>query len=76
VIDMETSSTPTILWRLRRDERTAHAEVIPRRSQATLLVWIDNGIDGAEDFIEWGGAIERADVVRAGLLREGWTDVS
>jgi hypothetical protein len=33
-------------------------------------------IEGAEDFIEWTGALERAEVVRARLVRDGWTDVT
>jgi hypothetical protein len=44
--------------------------------QATLLVWIDNGIHGAEDFIEWGGALDRSDIVRDRLLRDGRIDVT
>jgi hypothetical protein len=31
---------------------------------------------GAEDFLEWPGALERADAVRARLLGDGWIDVS
>lgn len=33
--------------------------------QTTLIWWIDAKIDGAEDLLEWCGALERADVVRA-----------
>ena len=73
---METSSTPTILWRLCRDDQIAHAEIVPHKLQTTFTWWIDDGIQDAEDFVEWTGALERADVVRARLLGEGWTDIT
>lgn len=74
--DRQTYTWPTTIWRLRRDDRTAHAEVIPHQKQTTLILWIDDGIQDAEDFVEWRGALERADVVRDRLLRDGWTDVT
>jgi hypothetical protein len=43
---------------------------------STLVWWIDDHIDGAEDFLEWSGTLERADAVRARLLGDGWIDVS
>jgi len=42
----------------------------------TLVWWIDDHIDGAEDFHEWSGALERADAVRARLITDGWIDVT
>jgi len=41
-----------------------------------LIWWIDVGIESAEDFVEWAGALERSDLVRDRLLREGWIDVT
>lgn len=32
-------------------------------------------IENAQDFLEWSGALERAEVVRSRRLREGWIDV-
>jgi hypothetical protein len=41
--------------------------------QTTLVVWIDDEkIDIAEDCLEWSGALERADVVRERMVRDGW----
>jgi hypothetical protein len=41
-----------------------------------LIVWTDNAIEDAEDFVEWSGALERSDVVRDRLLKDRWTDVT
>ena len=72
-----TYTNPTVIWRLRRDCQTAHATIIPHTMQTTLVVWMDDEkIEIAEDFLEWSGALERADVVRARLLRDGWADVT
>jgi hypothetical protein len=35
----------------------------------TLIWWIDKKIDGAKDFIQWSGAFERAEAVRAAVER-------
>ena len=70
---MEIFSAPVTLWRLRRDGQSAHAEVIPRMPP-TLLVWIDHQLIEGTDFVEFSGALERADVVRDRLRREGWID--
>jgi hypothetical protein len=50
--------------------------VVPHKLQTTLVWWIDDGVQDAEDFVEWTGALERAEVVRARLLKDGWTDVT
>jgi hypothetical protein len=71
-----TYTDPTVIWRLRRDGQTAHAEIVPHKLQITFIWWIDNGIEDAEDFVEWTGALERADIVGARLLKDGWTDVT
>ena len=44
--------------------------------QTMLLWWIDEKTDSAEDFIEWQGAARTAEVIRARLLGDGWTDVT
>lgn len=71
-----TYTDPTVIWRLRRDSQTAHAMIVPHKLQTTLLWWIDDGVREAEDFVEWTGALERAEVVRARLLNDGWIDVT
>jgi hypothetical protein len=75
-MERHTYTDPTVLWRLRRDDQTAHAEIVPHKLQTTLIVWRDDAIEDAEDFVEWSGALGRADVVRDRLLRDGWTDVT
>jgi hypothetical protein len=50
--------------------------IVPHTLQTTLVWWIDDHIDGAEDVLEWSGALERADAVRGRRLRDGWIDVS
>jgi len=44
-----------------------------RTLQTTLVWWINDQIDGAEDFLEWSGRLERADSLRAELLKAGGT---
>ncbi len=41
--------------------------------QTTLLWWVDDAVQDAEDFVEWTGALEPAEVV---LLGDGWIDVT
>jgi hypothetical protein len=74
--ERETYAEPTVIWRLRRDRQRAHAEIVPHKLQTTLVCWIDSAIEDAQDFCEWSGALERSDVVRDRLLREGWIDVT
>ena len=66
-----TYTDPTVIWRLRREGEAARAVIVPHTLQTTLVWWIDDHIDGAEDFLEWSGALERADVVRGRPLRDG-----
>ena len=74
-MERETYTDPTVIWRLRRENQTAHAMIIPHTLHTTLLWWIDEKIESAEDFIEWEGALERAEAVRDRLVRDGWSDV-
>jgi len=71
-----TYTDPTVIWRLRRGKRAARATIIPHTMQTTLIVWIDEELEDAEDFVEWAGELERAEVVRERLLTDGWIDVS
>ena len=59
------------LWRFRRGDATARATIVPHTMQTTLLVWINEEIEVADDFQDWSAALERATAVRAGLLRDG-----
>ena len=71
-----TYNAPTIVWRLQRRDVFAYAIIVPRGSRTTLTWWINDRLEGNEDFAEWTGALERSDVVRGQLLEEGWTDVT
>jgi hypothetical protein len=71
-----THTDPTVIWRLHREGEVARAVIVPHTLQTTLVWWINDQIDGAEDFLEWSGALERADAVRARLMTDGWIDVS
>jgi hypothetical protein len=70
-MELLTYTDPTVIWRLRRADQTAHAEIVSHKLQTTFIWWIDNAIEDAEDFVEWSGALERSDVVRDRLLRDG-----
>ena len=71
-----TYTDPTVIWRLHREVQNARAVIVQHVLQATLLWWIDDQIDGAEDFLEWSGALKRADAVRGRLLGDGWIESS
>lgn len=75
-MERQTNTDPTVIWRLRREAQTACAKIVPHKLQTTLLWWIDDGVQDAEDCVEWTGALERAEVVRARLLKDGWIDVT
>jgi hypothetical protein len=45
-------------------------------TRITLLWWIDETVESAEDFIEWQGALGLAEVIRARLLGDGWKDAT
>src|SRR5262249_59953046 len=60
----------TVFWRLRRNDGTARATIVPHIMHTTLLVSINREIEVAEDFQNWSAALERATGVRAGLLRK------
>ena len=62
--------------RLHCDGKGARAVIVPHTMQTTLVWWVGDQIDGAEDFVEWSGALERADALRSRLLSEGWIDVT
>jgi hypothetical protein len=40
-------------------DQAARAEIVPHKLQTTLIWWIDDGVQDAEDFVEWAGALER-----------------
>jgi hypothetical protein len=71
-----TYTDPTLIWKLQRDEQSARAVIVPHTLQTTLVWWINDGIDGAEDFLDWSGALERADAVRVRLLGDGRIEVT
>ncbi len=71
-----TYDAPTIIWRLQRDDFFAYAIVVPRASKAQLLWWINDRIEGNEEFADWPSALEQSEAVRRQLLGDGWVDVT
>ena len=65
---------PTILWRMSRGRSTAHATIIPGESQTTITWFFDGVMDRAENYESVDLALARADQIRGGLLRDGWTN--
>ena len=72
-----TYSEPTTLWRLSHpDGRTARSVVIPQSYGASVLWFVQETLEGAQDFSDWQSAVVWCDSVRATLSKEGWTDAS
>lgn len=71
-----TYNAPTIIWRLQRDDVFAYAIIVPRAIKTKLVWWINDRIEGNEEFSDWAAAIERSEAVRAQLMEAGWTDVT
>ena len=56
-----TYSEPTTLWRLHHpDGRVARAVTVPHGFRCTLVWWINETVEGAEEFEEWEKGIEDA----------------
>ena len=71
-----TYDAPTIIWRLQRDDFFAYAIVVPRAVKMQLLWWINDRIEGNEEFADWPSGLERSEAVRRQLLGDGWVDVT
>jgi hypothetical protein len=71
-----TYNAPTIIWRLQREDVFAYAIFIPHAIKTRLLWWINDRIEGNEEFVDWAHALERSEAVRRQLLEDGWTDVT
>ncbi len=57
-----------------RGRSTAHATIIPGELQTTITWFFDGVMDRAENYESVDLALARADQIRGGLLRDGWTN--
>ena len=65
---------PTVLWRMTRGRRRAHATIFPGATQTTVTWFFDGVMDRAENYDTMDLALARADDIRGVLLRDGWTE--
>lgn len=72
-----TYSEPTTLWRLRHaDGRAARGVVVPQSFGASVLWFIEEALQGAQDFPALDAAVEWAGSIRSALVQHGWMDDS
>lgn len=70
-----TYSEPTVLWRLKHPNgAVARATIIPGHPTSTLVWFVDDTLDRAENFTDWNAAIARADETRRVMVEDGWHD--
>jgi hypothetical protein len=70
-----TYAEPTIAWRLRRgDGSTARATVLPHGFGCSLIWWVNERCEGAEEYADWTDALTKAGDVRDALRRIGFVD--
>jgi len=73
---MTMPTDPTVLWRLKRRNQTAHATLLPGDAQTTIT-WLINGVmDRVENYDALELAMARADQIRRVLLEDGWEDTT
>lgn len=67
---------PTVLWRLFHPEGSRHARAVllPGESPVTLMFFIGDVMDRAENFDSMDIALFRSDEVRQTLVTNGWKD--
>lgn len=73
---MNTSSDPTVLWRMSRGRSTAHATIFPGDARNTVTWYFDGVMDRAENYDTLDLALARADQIRGILLNDGWKEAS
>ena len=70
-----TYSDPTVLWRLTHPNGgAARVTLIPGHPTSTLVWFVDETLDRAENFADWNAAIARAEETRRLMLEDGWRD--
>ena len=70
-----TALEPTILWRLfHPGGRHARAVLLPGTPEVTLMFFVDDVMDRAENFESMDIAVFRSDEVRQTLVSDGWKD--
>jgi hypothetical protein len=75
-VEATTYNAPTIIWRLQRDGVFAYAIIVPRGKKTMLTWWIDDRLEGIDQFEDWTLALEQSEKIRRQLLEEGWTEVT
>jgi hypothetical protein len=69
------ATEPTVLWRLFHPRgRHARAVLLPGEPPLTLMFFVDDVMDRAENFEAMEIALFRSDEVRRSLLGDGWKD--
>ena len=59
----------TEIWRVKtRQGQTARAMLVPRGTELSLTWFVNDRLDGAEDFTDWAAALRRADALRLTYL--------
>jgi hypothetical protein len=68
-----TYSEPTTIWRLQHpDGSRARAMIVPHGFGCSLVWWVNEQVEGAEEFPEWQPALDQADELRMTMESEGW----
>ena len=67
---------PTVLWRLFQPNagRHARAVLLPGEAPVTLMFFVGEVMDRAENFDSIDIALFRSDEVRQSLVKDGWRD--
>ena len=67
---------PTVLWRLFHPggARHARAVLLPGEAPVTLMFFVGEVMDRAENFESMEIALFRSDEVRQTLVKDGWKD--
>jgi hypothetical protein len=65
---------PTVIWRLYRASRHAHATVFSGAEQATVTWFFDGMMDRIENYESLALALARGDDIKGQLVRDGWTE--
>lgn len=70
-----TYTEPTVLWRVSRGARTAHATFIPGIPHNTLVWFVGETLERVENYDDWDAALTRAELVRLEMIKKGWSEV-
>lgn len=71
---MPAYSEPTVIWRLHRGHKHAHATIFSGQDQATVSWFFEGTMDRIENYDTLDLALARADEIKGVLLRDGWVE--